>query len=134
MPFTISWLVEKRVVYTHMYGYMTSDDLHALKAVMEDYIHQSEQLLHMINDATDTTGTDMGLRELQNMQYANAKNLGWAIYVNPNKLHRFFASVVTQLTGKRGREFATLAEALHFLQEMDDGLPKLELPDNSATT
>ncbi|MCA0456234.1 MAG: hypothetical protein LCI00_19805 [Chloroflexi bacterium] len=133
MPYNISWLVEKRVLYTHMYGYITAEELRSQKAVVEKFIAESEHLLHMINDAAETTGTDMGLRDLQNMQYANAANLGWAIYVNPNKLHRFFASVVTQLSGKRGREYATLEEGLRFLQDMDDTLPQLTMPIKSAS-
>lgn len=133
MPYTVSWLVEKRVLYTRMYGYITAEELRSQKTVVEDFIAQSEHLLHMINDATDTTGTDMGLRDLQNMQYASAANLGWAIYVNPNKLHRFFASVVTQLSGKRGREYATLSEGLRFLQDIDDTLPPLAAPHKAAS-
>lgn len=133
MPYKVSWLVEKRVLYTRLYGYITAEELRSQKAVIETFIAESEHLLHMINDATETTGTDMGLRDLQNMPYASATNLGWAIYINPNKLHRFFASVVTQLSGKRGREYATLDEGLRFLQDIDDTLPQLTLPQKSAS-
>ncbi|MBA3870817.1 MAG: hypothetical protein H0X30_16880 [Anaerolineae bacterium] len=129
MPYAISWLVDKRVLYTRMYGFVTGADLDIQKKEMELYIQQSEQLLHMITDATDMTGTNMGLRDLQKMQFASAANLGWAIYVSPNKMNRFFASVVTQLMKKRGREYATLEEGLRFLQDMDDTLPSLSLPE-----
>ncbi|MEP6984246.1 MAG: hypothetical protein ABI970_01510 [Chloroflexota bacterium] len=129
MAYELSWLVDKRVLYTRMYGFVTGADLDIQKKEMELYIQQSEQLLHMITDATDMTGTNMGLRDLQKMQFASAANLGWAIYVSPNKMNRFFASVVTQLMKKRGREYATLEEGLRFLQDMDDTLPSLSLPE-----
>ena len=128
MPYQQSWLVEKRIVYTRMYGYVTGEELLAQNEEMRAFIQQSEQLLHTINNATDTTGTDMNLRDLQKTQFTNVDNLGWAIYVSPSKMNRFFASVITQLSHKRGRQFATLEEALTFLQEMDDTLPPLSIP------
>ncbi len=132
MPFTVSWLVDKRVTYTRMYGVMTAADLRGLKIVLEEYIAQSEQLIHLISDATDTIRTEMSLKDLQNTEYADATNLGWAIFVNPNMLHRFFASVVTQLRGKRGREFATMEQALEFLQNIDETLPPMKKPEKVA--
>lgn len=133
MPYTVSWLVEKRVVYTRMYGFVSGEELVAQNEDMREYIQNSEHLLHTINDATDTTGTDMNLRDLQKTQFTDVPNLGWAIYISPSKMNRFFASVITQLTNKRGRQFATLEEALHFLQEVDDTLPQLVLPTKAAS-
>jgi hypothetical protein len=77
---------------------------------------------------------DMGLRDLQNTPFAGIRNLGWAIFISPSKLNRFFASVVTQMSKKRGRQFATLEEGLMFLQDIDDTLPPLSIPDKSYST
>jgi len=134
MPYETSWLVEKRVVYTRMYGFVSGEELKTQNREMVAFIEQSEQLLHTINDATDTTGTDMGLRDLQQTQFTNVDNLGWAIYISPSKMNRFFASVITQLSKKRGRQFATLEEGLRFLQEMDETLPPLSVPEPSNVT
>lgn len=128
MPYEISWLVEKRVLYTRMYGYVTGEDLRNNNADMQVFVQDSELLLHTITDATETTGTDMGLRDLQNTQFTSVDNLGWGIYISPSKMNRFFASVITQLSKKRGRQFETLGEALKFLNEMDDTLPPLSKP------
>lgn len=125
MPYKMSWLVEKRVIYTQMYGHVTSAEMIAYNKEMETFVHDSELLVHTLTNATDTTGVDMGLRDLQNMAFTDIANLGWAIYVSPSKINRFFASVITQLSHKRGRQFATLEEALKFLHEMDDTLPHL---------
>ena len=134
MPYETSWLVEKRIIYTRMYGFVTGEELLAQNKEMGVYIQQSEYLLHTINDATDTTGTDMGLRDLQQTQFTDVANLGWAIYVSPSKMNRFFASVITQLSKKRGRQFATLEEGLKFLQDMDDTLPPLTVPEKTYVT
>jgi len=113
---------------------MTGDEIAAQNKVMEPYIHQSEQLLHMISDSSDMTGTNMGLRDLQKMHFANVPNLGWSIYISPRMMDRFFASVITQLMKKRGREFSNLEEGLRFLQEMDETLPPLSVPEPSNVT
>jgi len=134
MPYETSWLVEKRIIYTRMYGFVTGEELLAQNKEMGIYIQQSEYLLHTINDATDTTGTDMGLRDLQQTQFTDVANLGWAIYISPSKMNRFFASVITQLSKKRGRQFATLEEGLKFLQDMDDTLPPLTVPEKTYAT
>jgi len=132
MPYAISWLVDKRVIYTHMYGFVTGEELGAQKTEMEALLPNSNELLYIITDATDTTGTNMGLRDLQKTQFADATNLGWAIYISPKKMDRFFASVITQLLKKRGREFATLEEGIRFLQSVDESLPAIPMPDKTT--
>ncbi len=125
MPYKMSWLVEKRVIYTRMYGHVTSAEMAAYNQEMETFVQRSELLVHTLTNASETTSVDMGLRDLQNMSFTDITNLGWAIYVSPSKINRFFASVITQLSHKRGRQFATVQEALKFLHEMDDTLPPL---------
>ena len=131
MPYKTTWLVEKRVVYTRMYGYVTSEEMEAYSRELEDFVHASEQLMYIITDATDTTGTNMGLRDLQKTQFADTPNLGWSVYVSPKKMDRFFASVITQLWKKRSREFATLEEGIRFVQSVDESLPPIPFPDKS---
>ena len=132
MPYSTIWLIEKRVVYTRMYGFVTGEELQAQNRELEGYIQASEQLLYIITDATDSTGTNMGLRDLQKTQFADTPNLGWSVYVSPKKMDRFFASVITQLWKKRSREFATLEEGIRFVQSVDESLPPIPIPDKSA--
>ena len=128
MPYKMSWLVEKRILYTQMSGLVTSEEIRSQNREMEEYAQHSELLLHTITDDTYSTGFDMKLRDLQKTQFVDIHNLGWAICVSPSKMNRFFASVITQLSQKRGRQFSTLEEAVSFLQEMDDTLPPIPMP------
>ena len=116
MPYKVSWLVDQRVMYTRMYGFVTGEELGAQKVEMEALLPKDGPKLYIITDGTDTTGTNMGLRDLQKTQFADATNLGWAVYISPKKMDRFFASVITQLLKKRSRNFATLEEGISFLQ------------------
>jgi len=134
MPYEISWLVDKRVLYTRMYGFISSEEMDAQNKEIAEYAQKSELLLHTLNDGIGVTGTSMGLRDLQNTQFNNFNNLGWAIYISPSKMNRFFASVITQLSKKRGRQFATLEEGLRFLQEIDDTLPQISMLEKSSIT
>ena len=128
MPYQMSWLVEKRVIYARLYNHVTSQELAAYYQEMVAYSRKSELLLHTITDSTDIKGMDMSLRDLQNTPFADIRNLGWAVFISPSKINRFFASVITQLSKKRGRQFITLQEGLKFLQDIDDTLPPLSLP------
>ncbi|MBA3870818.1 MAG: hypothetical protein ABI970_01505 [Chloroflexota bacterium] len=132
MPYKVSWLVDQRVMYTRMYGFVTGEELGAQKVEMEALLPKDGPKLYIITDGTDTTGTNMGLRDLQKTQFADATNLGWAVYISPKKMDRFFASVITQLLKKRSREFATLEEGIRFLQSIDETLPSIPLPDKTA--
>jgi len=131
MPFKVSWLVEKRVIFSQTSGYLTTDDLITHNSVMEEYARVGENLVHIISDSTDVTGMNVGLRDLQKIRFPALPNLGWAISISPKPMERFFASVMMQLTNKRGRQFATLEEALRFLQEIDETLPPLSIPEES---
>lgn len=128
MPYKMSWLVEKRVIYAQLYGYVTQEELASYYKSMVTLAQDSELLLHTLTDSTGLTGMKMSLRDLQNMGFSGIHNLGWAILISPSKINRFFASVITQLSHKRGRQFATIEEGLRFLQEIDDSLPPLSLP------
>lgn len=134
MPYTMSWLVEKRVLYARMYDRMTSQELSTYYQEMVAYSQRSELLLHTITDSTDIKSIEMGLRDLQNTPFAGISNLGWAIFISPSKMNRFFASVITQLSKKRGRQFSTIEEGMRFLQDIDDSLPPLLVPDKSHVT
>ena len=124
----VSWLVDKRVIFMQPDGFLTGDDLVALMSVMEEYARGSEGLVHIVSDSSNISGMNMGLRDLQKLHFPNIPNLGWAISISQKPMERFFASVLMQLTNKRGRQFATLDEALHFLQDIDDSLPPLSKP------
>jgi len=131
MPYIMSWLVEKRVIYTRNYGFLTKEEISIQDQEQQSFIQQSENLVHIITDGTEMTRADVSLRDLQKMQFVDVANLGWAIYISPSKMNRFFASVIMQLSKKRGRQFATLEEGLTFLQDMDDTLPPISMPDRS---
>jgi len=134
MPYAVSWLVDKRVIYAQLYGYVTTEELSAYYQSLIDFAQDSELLLHTLTDSTGMTGMKMSFRELQNMGFDGIHNLGWAVLISPNKINRFFASVITQLSHKRGRQFATIEEGLHFLQEIDDTLPPIPVPEKMISS
>ncbi len=134
MPYEMSWLVDKRVIYARLYGYVTEEELASYYQSMVTLAQDSELLLHTLTDSSGMTGMKMSFRELQNMGFSGIHNLGWAILISPSKLNRFFASVITQLSHKRGRQFATLEEGLQFLQEIDDSLPPIPMPEKLTSS
>jgi hypothetical protein len=132
MPYEVTWLVDKRIIYFHTSGIATIDDVKAGNKKVMVMLDEGIPFVHLITDSTDVEKVQLGLNDLASVfrDMPASPKLGWSIYISPKMLDRFFASVTTQLTKSRHREFNTLADAIAFLQSVDDTLPKIELPSH----
>lgn len=130
MPYEVRWLVDKRIIYFHTSGIATIDDVKAGNKKVMVMLDEGIPFVHLITDSTDVEKVQLGLNDLASVfrDMPASPKLGWSIYVSPKMLDRFFASVTTQLTKSRHREFNSLADALAFLKSVDDTLPEIELP------
>jgi hypothetical protein len=130
MPYNSRWLVEDRVIYVVYYGVVSNEDLETSSRSSSRMIADGSAPVHLVTDATDMEKMTLGLQDLITIfkGLPSDPNLGWSIFISPSKLNRFFASVTTQLTGARTREFATLEEGIDFLTWVDDSLPDIVIP------
>lgn len=130
MPYEVSWLVEKRIIYFHTSGIATIDDVKAGNKKVMAMLEEGIPFVHLITDSTDVEKVQLGLNDLASVfrDMPASPKMGWSIYISPKMLDRFFASVTTQLTKSRHREFTTLEDAIAFLRSVDDTLPEIELP------
>lgn len=130
MPYTVVWLVENRVIYFRPTGSVGMDQLSQANDLIRAMTEEGVPFVHVIADATNLEKFTFNLSDLTRLfrgMEASSK-LGWSVYVSPKKVERFFANVTTQMTTARHREFATLTEAIAFLQSVDDTLPTLPIP------
>ncbi|MBZ0287199.1 MAG: hypothetical protein K8I30_06260 [Anaerolineae bacterium] len=130
MPYQIRWLVENRVIYQRQYGVITTEELYDSNKQTAAMTAAGIRFVHLITDASGAEKNEIGLNDLIAFykQYTPHENLGWSVYISPSLMNRFFASVVTQITKVRTREFGTLPEGIKFLIEHDDSLPDIPLP------
>ena len=137
MPYELSWLVPDRVI---LIRYIGDIDAQELRAYLSESMQMRDEanarlgeggpLVHTITDSTEQKSTNFKMSDVQHMlRTLRTQRVGWSIYVHPGALLRFLATLGHQWVGVRHREFATVPEAIRFLQEQDDTLPSIPLPD-----
>jgi len=122
MPFQVSWLVEKQVILATASGECTMTEVAELDLQITEFLRLSRQnnLTHLILYLWDVTKFPTNIGEInQHSDSRREPNFGWVIVVNDNRLIRFVANVITQLTRMRFRNFETLKEATDFLKSQD---------------
>ena len=128
MPYTMRWLVDKRVVLTEFEGGITADDLREFVAELKQYISEGTPLVHHISNSHQIKKVEMSLGTLRSVAGAAAVigQLGWQIDINTNPINKMFAGIGAQFAGIRSRTFATMDEAIEFLKGNDVTLQKLD--------
>lgn len=127
MAYEITWMVEQRVIHFEPRGVVGMDELRVANDKIRALTEEGIPFVHVIADATNLEKFTFSLTDLTKLfrGMQPSPKLGWSVYISPKMVERFFASVTTQMTTARHREFGTLAEALAFLQSVDDTLPTL---------
>jgi hypothetical protein len=134
MGYELTWLVENRVIYVRMYGTVTREEAIRFRDDITQAIDSGTPYVHVITHAAENVQNTMGLSDLIGLfkQPAANPNQGWSIYVSPSQINRFLATVVSQMTKTRTREFAALEDAITFLKANDHTLPSIPMPHVEA--
>jgi hypothetical protein len=129
MGYEVSYLVDKRVVFINLYGKLTMDDLRKTTAESRRLCEEGIPFVHVISDTSDLK-VEMKVSDFMEMfrGLPPIPTVGWSVGVTSNSVHRFFFSIVAQLTHNKSRNFATMEEAIAFLQKADDTLPVIPIP------
>ena len=124
MSYEVKWLVENRIVHVLNTGVANADDIVNSMREAIALLDSGEPPVHMIVES-QTEGSDISLSNLLTIIRNNPKstNIGWAVFVSENKMNRFFGSMGTQISGIQTKTFQTMAEAIAFLQRVDQNLP-----------
>lgn len=130
MPYEVNWMVDNRIIYFHTSGVVSIDEVKAGNKKIMVMLDEGIQFVHLITDSTEVEKIQLSLTDLASVfrNMPASPKLGWSIYVSPKMLDRFFASVTTQMTNSRHREYTSLAEAIGFLRSVDETLPEIVLP------
>lgn len=126
MNYEVSWLLKGRIVLHRTLAPPSADDIAQMDADFLACLDQAEaSLLHFIFDMT-TQDKVPDLKSMSSMAFTDHPTMGWAIVVGSvNPVTKFLVSTVSQINKVRFRMFTSRAEALEFLQEVDDTLPPL---------
>lgn len=129
----VYWLLENRIMLGELSGVVTIEDIQAHNLAMEALGRDCPPHLHLITLPDQISKNQIGLKDLQSLASTTSKDSKflWRLTVSNNHLHRFFASLAAQFFSTealmgRSKQFATIEEALAFLQEVDRSLPPLQ--------
>jgi hypothetical protein len=117
------------VIFSHSYGTFTIDDIREVAQDVENRVAVGTPFMHTILDNTHVERMDFGINDLKALIFHELKSspdVAWSLQITPSKIDRFFASVASQFTNLRNRQFDTVEDALAFLAENDDTLPSYD--------
>ncbi len=123
MPFKSAWYVEGQVIYTRVWGAITSEELHAnILDVQQHYYEQSTQLfVHQLVDNRAVSQQLSGRDMVSAMPKTPHPRAGWSLIIGQvHPVARFLSDVAMQVIRLRFRFYKTPEEAIAFLKEADN--------------
>ena len=130
MPYKIDWIIPNQVLYIYSYGYTSLTDgenmIRESFELAEKTLDNHEFLVHVVTDSRHVTKSDVGVNDMRRIfseQKGRAQRPGWSIVVTPSPIMRFLGAIALQFMDVRGRQVATVEDALEFLADSDENLP-----------
>ena len=122
MPYAHNFYPEHHLLYEHVFGVLTLEEIHGLHDITIKSLAQVETPIDLLVDCRALKRFPMSLSQIkQVMAPIDSTNLRWMIVVtNGNPILKFTASMVVQIVMKvRLRIFTTLEESFAFLKETE---------------
>jgi len=122
MAFRVDWYIPGQIVYTVIWGEQTVADGRQANAALVKLL-QDGQLgaTHVLVDVNDFQKSPIGIGLIRdNVAGFRHPNMGWLIPIgNPNPLIRLVGVMTARLFNLRFRPFATIEQALEYLEAID---------------
>jgi hypothetical protein len=125
MPVTVSWLYPKRVVFVSFIGHVTLEDVQTQVTLTQESIEAGDTPVHFVIDTTRIEKYNLSLPEIRTAFPGHDPRIGWTVVYGPNKVTRFFASILMQLMKSKFQFVDSHDEALAFIAHNDHTLANL---------
>lgn len=130
MSVTLQWLVEGRVIVSYVWDDFSEGEMAVGVRKAEQMMETGTPLIHDIIDMRHMGKHPINIRRISElMTIFRDDRLGWVVLVSENDVVRFLSRTVLSLVRGRFRAVATPEEAIAFLQEIDETLPRIPLYD-----
>jgi hypothetical protein len=129
MPIHVEWLIPQRVIISHLSGVIRLQDVETLLAQQQKFVAEGTPLVHHISDGLQIKSIEIRLKTFQLLMKGvpMSEKFGWHIDVTNNPVTRMTSTLVSQFLPVRVRSYATIKEAVRFLQEVDPSLQEAEI-------
>jgi hypothetical protein len=120
-----AWLVEGRVLITHLSDNITIDELVVGAREGTAMIDSGTPPVYSLVDMSELVSFPVRVAELKKLtDLGTSPNLRWVlIYGINNRLVSFLATTFTQLLRTNYKVFTTQADALAFIHKLEAGIP-----------
>jgi hypothetical protein len=126
MPFRTTWIEDKRVILTELWGTLTTEEAQEMSDAHAKYLSQGIAPVHLIVDVTQLGGIPSNLRQNSSMGgYLRHPSLGWTVLVGGSVLVNFMVSVIGQIFKFHYSKRESLEEAGAYLASQDPTLEGL---------
>lgn len=131
MPLESTWYIEDHVVYIRQWGDLTLQDLIDTDQEVAYYAQSIPgQIIHAIIDARAVDTAYISSRDVRQTFLNRAKSTqGYLITLLGTHMSALLMQVLVQSQNMRHRDVDSIAEALDFLQYVDDSLANLPVND-----
>lgn len=124
MPYTVDWVIHKRVLYSRVWGQHTQDDMRQSDQDLKMFLADGIPLIHLIMDAREMESMPTSLGTIQStISTIKDPAYGWVVAIGTtNPVTKFMGLMIAKLFRLRFRRVETLKDGLQFLSQMDQTL------------
>jgi hypothetical protein len=139
LPYENGYYIDKRIIYQHIYGEATLEDLKANLEGTNILIEEGIAPIHVISDLREVVKFPMNINQLKDLYTMSPHpKMGFTILLTNSTVLRFFISIIVQFVKTDYKMVNNYEEALDLLRRIDPTLEGLEpvqntLPGQSAT-
>jgi len=124
MPYEMTWLVDKRVLYIVLTGELSADELRELVAQSRDMTDAGIKPIHAIADATRSHALPKHINSiLKEFKQVTPQDTGFTVIIANNALTRFFAQTLLKIMRLEVRFAPNIEESLNILHRVDQTIP-----------
>lgn len=135
MPIHHHWLIEDRVLYLYIHGYISLEDTQDTDRRVMHHLERLPHQLHLVQNIRDTERIHFNWRMMtDSLRTFRHANLGYIINVQDrrNAFIRVASEFFNRAMGIHTHDVETLAEAITFLQTNIPDLPlhRITMPED----
>lgn len=125
MGYSIGWVVEKRVLYSRVWGVHSAEDIVSSDTELLRLKQEGIPLIHLIMDARDMVTMPTSLGNIQSsLKTIRDPAFGWVVPIGTtNPVTKFMGIMIAKMFRLRFRRVETLEESIAFLKEIDATIP-----------
>jgi hypothetical protein len=123
MAIDAGWYQDKRIVFGHFVGDLSTEDLINWGKLAESYIEAGIAPVHLVVDIRQMGKFPQQVTLLMSaLTYLRNPKLGWNVIVGTSMIVGVLAQIVASITSTKYRNAPSLEDALDYLQRVDSTL------------